>query len=61
MSQVIVRDVDFIETNQRYVEIALGDDLDKMLREIDIHLELGVAAVKKLMKETSTLVSAPGA
>jgi hypothetical protein len=60
MSQVIVRDVDFIETNQRYVEIALGDDLDKMLREIDIHLELGVAAVKKLMKETSTLVSAPG-
>ena len=31
-----------------------------MLCEIDIHLEMGVAAVKKLMKETSTLVSQPG-
>jgi DNA-binding GntR family transcriptional regulator len=60
MSQVIVRDIDFIETNERYVGIALGGDLDKMLCEIDIHLELGVAAVKKLMKETSTLVSDPG-
>jgi DNA-binding GntR family transcriptional regulator len=60
MSQVIVRDVDFIGTNERYVEIALGEDLDKMLCEIDIHLEMGVAAVKKLMKETSTLVSQPG-
>ena len=50
MSQVIVRDVDFIGTNERYVEIALGEDLDKMLCEIDIHLEMGVAAVKKLMK-----------
>ena len=53
MSQVIVRGIEFIATSEAYIEIALGDDLDRMHREIDRHLELGLIAVKKLMHEKS--------
>jgi DNA-binding GntR family transcriptional regulator len=53
MSQVIVRGVEFVATSERYIETALGDDLDGMLREIDRHLELGMIAVRKLMRENS--------
>ena len=53
MSQVIVRGVEFIATSEAYIEIALGDDLERMHREIDRHLELGLIAVKKLMHEKS--------
>jgi len=55
MSQVIVRGVEFIATSESYIEAALGGDLDKMLREIDRHLELGMIAVEKLMHEKSEL------
>jgi DNA-binding GntR family transcriptional regulator len=54
MSQAIVRDSDFIAMSQRYVEIAIGEDLDRMLSEIDRHLELGLAAVKRLMMKDSS-------
>ena len=40
----------FIANNERYVAAALGKDLDKMLREIDRHLELGLISVMKQMK-----------
>jgi DNA-binding GntR family transcriptional regulator len=59
MSQVIVRSVDFIGASERYVQTALGDDLQKMLREIDLHLELGVIAVKKLMTENAGMAREP--
>jgi len=55
MSQVIVRGVEFIATSESYIGAALGGDLDKMLREIDRHLELGMIAVEKLMHEKSEL------
>jgi len=58
MSQVIVRGIEFIATSEAYIEIALGDDLDRMHREIDRHLELGLIAVKKLMHEKSALKDA---
>ena len=45
----------FIATSESYIEAALGGDLDKMLREIDRHLELGMIAVEKLMHEKSEL------
>jgi DNA-binding GntR family transcriptional regulator len=54
MSQVIVHGVEFIGTSESYIAAALGDDLEAMLREIDRHLELGVIAVKKLMRESPT-------
>jgi DNA-binding GntR family transcriptional regulator len=49
MSQAIVHDNDFIGTSERFVELALGRDLSKMLREIERHLELGLIAAKKLV------------
>ena len=55
MSQVIVRGVEFIATSESYIGIALGDSLEKMHREIDRHLDLGLIAVKKLMHEKSAL------
>jgi DNA-binding GntR family transcriptional regulator len=58
MSQVIVRGVEFIATSKSYIEIALGDDLDRMHREIDRHLDLGLIAVKKLMHEKAALSDA---
>ena len=51
MSQVIVRGSDFIGTSESYIEAAFGDDLGLMLREIDRHLDLGVIAVQRLMRE----------
>ena len=55
MSQAIVRGVEFIATSESYIAAALGNDLDAMRREIDRHLELGVIAVRKLMREQSAL------
>jgi DNA-binding GntR family transcriptional regulator len=45
----------FIANTERYVKAALGDDLDKMLREIDRHLELGLIAVMKQMAGAASL------
>jgi DNA-binding GntR family transcriptional regulator len=59
MSQSMVRGIEFVDAAERYFTVALGDDLDAMLREIDHHLELGVIAVKKLMRETPQLETAP--
>jgi DNA-binding GntR family transcriptional regulator len=42
----------FVANTGRYIDAALGDDLDKMLREIDRHLELGLIAV---MRQTDPL------
>jgi DNA-binding GntR family transcriptional regulator len=55
MSQVIVRGIEFIATSESYIGIALGDSLEKMHREIDRHLDLGLIAVKQLMREKSAL------
>ncbi len=52
MSQVIVRGVEFI-SSESFIAVALADDLDAMHREIDRHLELGVIAVKKLLRYNS--------
>jgi DNA-binding GntR family transcriptional regulator len=51
MSQVTVRDMDFITATERYLSAALGDDLDAMLREVDHHLHLGMLSIKKLLSE----------
>ena len=51
MSQAMVRGIEFIGTAESYLNVALGDDLDLMLKEIDRHLDLGVLAVRKLMRE----------
>ena len=53
MSQVIVRSVEFIGTSESYIAAALDDDLDAMHREINRHLELGVIAVRKLLRYNS--------
>ncbi len=55
MSQAIVHDSDFIGTNERFVELALGTDLSRMHREIERHLELGLIAAKKLIAAAAPL------
>jgi DNA-binding GntR family transcriptional regulator len=59
MSQVIVRDMEFITASERYLAVALGSDLDAMLREIDHHLALGMIAIRKLLSEAPALASGP--
>jgi DNA-binding GntR family transcriptional regulator len=61
MSQVMVRGLEFIGTAESYLEVALGDDLDRMLSEIDRHLGLGMIAVRKLMNEKPVLSAKNGA
>ncbi len=51
MSQAIVRSIDFIGEAERYFSLALGDDLEAMLHEIDRHLELGMVAVRRFGHE----------
>lgn len=51
MSQVMVRDREFLKANERYLAAALGDDLDAMLREVDRHLELGMISITRLLRE----------
>ena len=48
-----MRSVEFIGTSESYIAAALDDDLDAMHREINRHLELGVIAVRKLLRYNS--------
>ncbi len=47
VTQVLVRGEDFLEETNRYIDAALGDDIETMNREIDRHLHLGIAAIDR--------------
>lgn len=46
--------VDFEENHQRFLECALGDSLDEMLTELNVHLDRGLATIQF---ETETAAS----
>jgi DNA-binding GntR family transcriptional regulator len=37
---------DSVGMHERFLELALGDDLDLMLKEIDVHIDLGLAQMR---------------
>lgn len=47
MSQGLVRGEDFIGESRRYLDAALGDDIEKIHDEIDRHLRLGIEAISR--------------
>ena len=49
MTRGFARGVEFIDNNRRYLDLALGDDLDAMLSEVDRHLAMGADDVRRLM------------
>jgi DNA-binding GntR family transcriptional regulator len=49
MTRGFSRDVEFIENSRRFLDAALGDDLDTMLKEIDRHLAIGIDDIHRLM------------
>jgi DNA-binding GntR family transcriptional regulator len=55
MSQA--KGMEFVGEAERYFLLALGDDLDEMLVEIDRHLELGLLAIRRLAEKTSSPAS----
>lgn len=38
--------MDFVENHKRFLELALGDDLQAMLAELDVHLGRGLATIQ---------------
>lgn len=38
--------IDFEENHRRFLDLALGDDLDRLLEELDIHLGRGLATIE---------------
>jgi DNA-binding GntR family transcriptional regulator len=38
--------MDFEQNHRRFLAMALGDDLDAMLRELDVHLDRGLATIQ---------------
>ena len=51
MSRGFTRDAEFIENSRRFLDHALGDDLEAMWAEIDRHLAIGIEDVRRLMSE----------
>ena len=49
VSQAVAFGDSFVTENQRFVAIALADDLDAMLIEIDRHLDLGLHVIRELL------------
>ena len=53
MTQGFSRNVEFIENSRRFLDAAIGDDLNEMLMEIDRHLAIGIHDIHRLMSKQS--------
>jgi hypothetical protein len=53
--------VDFEENHHRFLECALGESLDEMLRELNVHLDRGLATIQFETDAAPSSAAPPGA
>jgi DNA-binding GntR family transcriptional regulator len=58
ISQTVDRRRSFKSANERYLRMALGDDLDAMLTEVDRHLDMGLRRVRRFLRMTARSTTA---
>jgi DNA-binding GntR family transcriptional regulator len=51
--------MDFEENHARFLEVALGDDLEPMLAELDIHLDRGLATIELTARTKPDVLNSP--
>ena len=54
ISQSVDRRRSFKIANERYLRLALGDDLDTMLAEVDRHIDMGLRRVRRYVRARDT-------
>lgn len=49
--------VDFQQNHSRFLEMALGNDLEELLKELDIHLQRGLATIRFASQPTESFLA----